>query len=374
MKTAQERNRKLRIPNAGFRTRKAAREMGSGSRENGIALLAVLWLTVALSAMALATSYLVRTEVEAATNRIEGEQMRFLARGGIEAAVDSLLRAAAVRGAAGADGERPEFVLGQRWLAYEFPGGRCAVEVMPENAKLNVNQARPEQLAALFRALGVADAESAELALAIADWRSRRGSDAGSVFDAYYAALPEPYLARHAPLEQMEELLPVKGMSRELFFGRAEQSEQGEWTRTPPLADLLTAAPIAGGVNVNYAAQEVLETLPGWDRAAASRVVEFRERTAFQTRAELEGVVAGTGATTTASPFYTLTATCFHPDSGAGRSVRALVEITLLEATGHQVLGWWDEWPFANEAPGGPQAAADFEAGGQAGANEESRA
>ena len=350
---------------------------GSEANQRGVALLAVLWLTVALSAMALATSYLVRTEVEAATNRIEGEQMRFLARGGIAAAVDSIVRSAAVRVAAGADGQQqPEFVPGQRWLAYEFPGGRCAVEVVPENAKLNVNQAPPEQLAALFRALGVAEAESAELALAIADWRAPRASDAGSVFDAYYAALPEPYEARHARLEQIEELLPVKGMSRELFFGRVERSGQGAWTRKPPLADLLTAEPIGGGINLNYAAREVLESLPGWDSAAASRVVELRERMPFQTQAALAGVApegGGTGVTTVPAPFYTLTATCFHPDSGARRSVRAMVEITSAEPLGHQVLGWWDDWPFANEAPPAPQAAADFDDGKWAGVKEESR-
>jgi len=87
------------------------------NRQRGVALLAVLWLTVALSAMALSTSYLVRTEVEAATNRIAGEQMRFLAHGGIEAAVDSILRSAAPRSPAGMIQEqRPEFVSGQRWL------------------------------------------------------------------------------------------------------------------------------------------------------------------------------------------------------------------------------------------------------------------
>jgi general secretion pathway protein K len=339
-------------------------KMGSDllQKERGIALLAVLWLTVALSAMALATSYLVRTEVEAATNRIEGEQMRFLAGGGIEAAVDTLLRSTMAQGGAAAEGrEQPEFVLGQRWLMQEFPGGRCAVEVMPENAKLNVNVAPPEQLAALFRALGVPAVESAELALAIEDWRSARVSEVGNAFDAYYAALPLPYRARHAPLEQLEELLPVKGMSRELFFGRIERSPEGR-IRKPPLADLLTVAPIGGGINLNYAAREVLEALPGWSQAAASRVVAFRERAPFESGANLEGVVpesTQTNVTTAPGTFYTLTATCRPPESsfdlaqgrGTRRSVRAMVEMTATQATGFQVLGWWDDWPFANEPP-----------------------
>lgn len=353
------------------------KEMEFDYTQRGVALLAVLWLTVALSAMALATSYMVRTEVEAATNRIEGEQMRFLARGGIEAAVDSILRSATARGAL--EETPPEFVAGQRWLRYEFPGGRCAVEVVPENAKLNVNQARPEQLAALFRALGVPAVESAELALAIDEWRSPRGSNVGSVYDAYYAALPEPYGARHAPLEQLEELLPVKGMSRELFFGRIERSAEGRWTRKPPLADLLTTAPTGGGINLNYAAPEVLATLPGWSQADITRLEEFRRQKPFQTPADLAGVVpggAGPGVTTAASSFYTLTATCRPPDSssssaglrsgqaapqsGTRRSVRALVEITATQATGHQILGWWDDWPFAHEAPAATQTRVQF--------------
>jgi len=328
----------------------------------GVALLAVLWLATSLSAMALATSYLVRTEVEAATNRIEGEQMRFLARGALDAAVHSILgstvlrpAAASTSGVAGAE-QRPEFVSGQRWLAYEFPGGRCAVEVVPENAKLNVNQAPAEQLAALFRALGVEAVESAELAQAIEDWRSPRLSDVGNLFDAYYAALPQPYRARRAPLEQIEELLPVRGMTRELLFGRIERSEDGAWARKPPLADLLTTAPTGGGVNLNYASREVLEALPGWNTAAALRVVQLREATPLATPLGLENVVprnSGASLTTAASTAYTLTATCEHPEWGARRSVRAIVEIDPTFAAslpqGYQVSAWWEDWPYANE-------------------------
>ena len=194
---------------------------GLTGKQRGVALLAVLWLAVALSAMALATSYLVRTEVDAARNQMEAQQSYFLARGGIEAAIDSVARSSlAPPPATGEAGPRPEFLPGQRWLRYEFPGGRCVVEVVPENAKLNVNLAPAAQLAALFRALGVSPTESADLAAAIVDWRSPRVSDVGSVFDAFYAGLPRPYKARHAALEHIEELLLVKGMSREQI-GRA---------------------------------------------------------------------------------------------------------------------------------------------------------
>lgn len=324
-------------------------------KQRGVALLAVLWLTVALSAMALATAYLVRTEVEAAGNRIEAAQGSFLARGAIDAAVDTMARSMflspVARGGAAA---RLEFVAGQRWLPYEFPGGRCVVEVVPENAMLNVNVAPPEQLAGLFRALGFGAAESGELALAIEDWRLQRISEAGSAFDAYYAALSPPYRARHAPLEQLEELLLVKGMSRELFFGRLEEIREGGWRKRSPLADLLTVSATGGVVNLNYAPREVLRALPGWNEAAAATVMSVRERTPFESLSEIEALVpSGRGASLTTVPgsFYMLTATCVPEDGTARRSVRALIEMTPNQPLYHQVVGWWENWPFPNEPP-----------------------
>ena len=335
------------------------KETGLPEQQKGIALLAVLWLSVALSAMALATSYLVRTEIEAARNQIEAQQSYFLARGGIEAAIDSIARSGfAAPPAQGEASHRPEFLAGQRWLRYEFPGGRCAVEVAPENAKLNINQSPPEQLEALFRALGLSPAESADLAAAMVDWRSPRVSDAGSVFDAFYAGLPRPYKARHAALEHIEELLLVKGMGREMFFGRLEEKPEGGWRRRPPLTDLLTTEATGGAVNPNYAPLEVLLALPGWDEAAATSVIAVREATPLESWNEVQAaapfaVAAGGIALLTLAqgPVYTLTATCSVPDSAARRSVRALVEIAPNQPLYHQILGWWDNWPFAPEPP-----------------------
>ena len=348
-----------------------AESLSLGGNQRGVALLAVLWLAVALSAMALATSYLVRTEVDAASNQIEAQQSYFLARGGIEASIDSIARSTFASPPARGGGPKPEFLPGQRWLRYEFPGGSCIVEVVPENAKLNLNIAPAVQLAALFRALGVSPAESAELGAAIVDWRSPRVSDAGSVFDAYYAGLPQPYKARHATLEDIEELLLVKGMSRELFFGRLEERSAGGWRRRPPLADLLTTEATGSAVNPNYALSEVLLALPGWDEATASSVIAIRETTPFQSVSELQAVapfMAATGGisslTVAQGPVYTLTATCSLPDSPSRRSVRTLVEIASNQPLYHQVLAWWDNWPFPHEAP---QTLRNQAAGEQAG-------
>ena len=327
--------------------------------QRGVALLAVLWLTGALSVMALATAYLVRTEVEAVTNQIEAQRSFYLARGGVEAAVYSMAQSAMVSLSTGEGSARQaEFVPGQRWLRYEFPGGSAVVEVVPETAKFNINLISAEQLAALFASLGLGANESLELAAAIVDWRSPRTSDVGSLFDLYYAGLPQPYRARHAPLEQLEELLPVKGMSRELFFGRIEETPEGQWRQHPALADLLTTEVTAGAVNPNYAAYEVLRVLPGWTDTAATAVIRARAVAPFRSLGELEAAVpqistmVGLAPLTLAQgPVYTLTATGFLPHSKVRRSVRAVARVGLNLPLYHLVLAWWNDWPAPNKMP-----------------------
>lgn len=338
------------------------------SKQQGVALLAVLWLVVALSAMAMALSYLARTEIEAAGNQIEAQRSYYLARGGMEAAVYSLTRSAMPSSLLASTAPGEQFLPGQRWLRFDFPGGTSWVEVSPENAKLNVNLASPEQLTALFEALGLPAAESLELAEAIVNWRSPRASDVATAGDLFYASLPEPYPARHAPLEQLEELLPVKGMSRELFYGRLEKTPEGQWRRRPSLADLLTTENTFGMVNPNYAAPEVLQALFGWDPILAGAVVQARMRGPFASLTELQAAVpalpldtAATPLTFSVGPVYTLTATGLLPDSAVRRSARALVQVGADLPLSHRVLAWWDDWPWSSEPPVGTELSENAE-------------
>ena len=330
------------------------KKINGAKKQRGVALLAVLWLTVALSFMGMTTSYLVRTEVEAVSNQIESQRSYYLARGGIEAAIHSIVRPSMTP----ATDQPVDYRPGQRWLEFEFPSGFSRVEVVPENAKLNINLVSAEQLAALFFSLGLPTSRSLEMAAAIVDWRTPRTSDVGSLFDSYYASLPRPYPARHAPLERLEELLPVKGMSRSLFFGRVEYSPEDRLLRMPPLADLLTAQSAGFAVNPNYAPYEVLRVLRGWNDSMAAAVVEARTAAPFRSLEDLRLAVPETSTVTSLAPLtfaqgpiYTLTATGTLPDSGVRRSVRALVRVGPALPLYHQVLAWWDNWPFESGSP-----------------------
>ena len=92
-------------------------------RERGVALLAVLWLSVALTMIAMTTAYLVRSEASAVSNHLDAGRAEFLARGGIEAAVFAILRTGVpASSVAGESSFAQPLRPGQRWLRFDFEG------------------------------------------------------------------------------------------------------------------------------------------------------------------------------------------------------------------------------------------------------------
>lgn len=325
----------------------------TAGQQRGVALLAVLWLSVALTMIAMTTAYLVRTEAAAVGNHMDAERAGLLAQGAVEIAVYAILHPTSDPALSSDESSLiRQFRTGQRWLQFDFPSGSAIVEVVPENAKLNINVAPQAQLKALFVLLGTPESESQELAAAILDWRSPRASTIATPFDIFYATLLQPYEARHAPVEELEELLAVKGMNRDLFFGSLRETSEGTWRRTPPLEDLLTTEPPFGGVNLSYAAYEVLRVLPGWDESLAAAVVDARSRF---TSGTLLDAVPGLSSASRLSPVtlspgvaYTLTATAEMRGSDVRHSVRARLRLDRRVPGGYQVTAWWEDWPWSS--------------------------
>ena len=142
----------------------------SESTQRGVALLAVLWLSVALTMIAMTTAFLVRSEAAAVSNHMAAEQAEFLARGGVDAAVYAILHGSSSGEPSGPEAAAVQrFQPGQHGMRVSFDGGSANVEVVPENAKLNVNSAPVEQLASLFSLLGEPAGKREELAAAIAE-------------------------------------------------------------------------------------------------------------------------------------------------------------------------------------------------------------
>ena len=68
----------------------------------------------------------------------------------------------------------------------------------------------------LMLALGIAPGKAGELVEAIDDWR-RPG--AGGGFDSFYLSLTPSFHSPHASFQEIEELLLVKGVTPDIFYG-----------------------------------------------------------------------------------------------------------------------------------------------------------
>ena len=150
-----------------------------------------------------------------------------------------------------------------RPIEVELPEGRgrWRVRVRDALSGVNINAAPQEQLTAYFVARGVEPALAGTLAAQIVDWRDEDSFalPGGAEQDAY---TPRAIVCRNAPFANIEELLFLPAMSRELLALVRH--------------DLLTFGD--GSVHVGSVSPEVLRTLPGLDADGAAVLIEARSR------------------------------------------------------------------------------------------------
>lgn len=100
---------------------------------------------------------------------------------------------------------------------------------------------------------------------AILDWLDYDDGDStepdGAESD-YYLSLESPYACKNGPMDSIEELLLVKGITPELYFGNGE--EKSGVLPQEPLSEYLTVhGDWEGRVNVNTAREEVISAIIG---------------------------------------------------------------------------------------------------------------
>src|SRR5215208_5559911 len=118
--------------------------MWTGKR--GGALLMVLWVSAALSAIGFSLASTVRGEVERTGTAVDGLRSYYLAVGGIQRGTIELLWSVLY------PNQRP-IPKGSTVVDYQFPSGLVRVEILPEAGKLDVNFIPQVELVRLLIAL-----------------------------------------------------------------------------------------------------------------------------------------------------------------------------------------------------------------------------
>jgi general secretion pathway protein K len=328
---------------------------GADNSERGGALLAVLWLAAALSAIAFSVAVTVRSETDRVASASDGLRAAYLATGSVERAIQWMEWGYT-------NGVSRFWRPNQPRMVMSFPTGDAVVELIPESSKLNVNTASPDDLLRVVATVTGNLGRSREIVAAIIDWRSP--ASGFTVFDQAYLALSPTFHARHASFEEIEELLLVRGMTPEVFYGNYIPNPNGDpnarMLATGGLRDCLSVWGGNGPFDLNTASPALMEAM-GVPPQGVEQIVARRTIQPFRN----PGEVAELGIPTPRMGFggnviWTLRASARlrRPDHSPSEVVRTsaavvkLVDEKLYPYTPVHILRWYeDAWSQAAVVP-----------------------
>jgi general secretion pathway protein K len=242
----------------------------------GIALITVILIVSILVAVAIELNRSTRAAIYDAANLSDGIKLTYIAKSGFYGAAALL-----------ANSNNNYVTLRDNWAHAEilsvqsqalFTDGSFIAIVEDEAGKIPLNKLAEDNSGIkdiLIQLLiqpefGLDKRKVDEIVDSIKDWIDADNS--ASPYGAetsYYASLDPPYEAKNAPLDCIEELLMVKGITSEIFYGTKEK---------PGLARYVTADS-EGAININTAPKMVLRSLAaGISAEAADKMDEYRRK------------------------------------------------------------------------------------------------
>jgi general secretion pathway protein K len=287
------------------------------SSERGFVIVAVLWILVALAALAMIFSVYLSNSAQALAVNDSALQTEAIVSSSLELAAFQLLAR---------DRQRPS----QGAFNYRLNKADIAVSYTSEAARINLNYAAKDVIANFFAALGASQDAATEYAARIAGWRMRISPpvdpNAAGNEEALYSAAGLSYAPRLAPFPHVDELYLVLGLPPALV------------DRALPF---LTVYSDSSQVDVLSAAPEVIAALPGM---TPSRLKNFLNDRAAMADASAIGEALGpakSSALTGKSGAYRVTTT-IRFDNGRRTASEVVIALGKKEDP-FRVLSWQDE-------------------------------
>jgi general secretion pathway protein K len=291
--------------------------------------------------IAMSFTFIARTDAHSALAFKEGVENKFLAEAGIEIGIMELAYRNANRGQTVTLKGMEILKTDGRAYSGQLGNGSYRFRVTDESGKINVNALTDASGIVMKNLLvnsGVSTEHAAIIVDSILDWKDpddlHRLSGAES---DYYLSLPNPYRAKDAPFDTLEELLLVKGVTPEILYGDGEKKG---------VIRHLTLSPVQSvGINVNAAPREVLMAIPGMTADLADLVIAGRESDDPATPQKVaEAIRIGMGQNyapgssfirTGDSDTFAIEATGFRESEKKGYPIRAVV---IFEANQYRYL------------------------------------
>ncbi|MCY2931852.1 MAG: type II secretion system protein GspK [Planctomycetota bacterium] len=188
----------------------------SGPERRGAVLIVTMWVLIVLAGIVMALAANVQVEADCTAGDASRAQAEAIEAGAVQYVFS---RADNLKGKMPMDTDMPAEGVrlgeGAFWIIRSTPDDDRlqGYGLVDEASKLNLNTATAGMLSLL-------PGMTSELAACALDWRDSDDTttDAGAEGD-YYRSLADPYRAKNAPFETVEELLLVRGFTREILYG-----------------------------------------------------------------------------------------------------------------------------------------------------------
>lgn len=270
--------------------------------EAGVALILVMGAIIVLTAIVAGFTYSMKVEARLAQNYRNDAEMEWMARSGVELAryilaqelqsPEGRMYDALNQKWAGGVGSLTNEVLAAISLADNQIGhGRFSLQITDQERRFNINSADRFVLSQALLLMNVDAGQHGTIIDSILDWRDPDNDPGlnGAESDDFYLRLDPPYQAKNGPIDDLSELLLVKGMTPEYYWGSGSTNVIRDPGAPPPEAvsrfgetpyisqgfhDLFTAVS-APQVNINTCSAETLQ-LAGLEPLIAQFVLEAR--------------------------------------------------------------------------------------------------
>ncbi len=343
------------------------------SGEKGIALFLVIWVLALLTVIVGEFCHAMRTEVNITRNFKEQTEAYYAARAGLMTAVVELIE---LETTPPKTVEVEETGLGVEenvddeidWrINVEIPDvpfgtNSFSVIIGNEAGKININEAQENLLRMMLNSFELSDDEKNVVVDSILDWRDKDSLHrANGAEDDYYKGLPEPYQAKDDDFESVEELLLVRGVTPEIFYGGLKEivtvlTDDAAGPRTGNLRKKRRNSGTGGRVssnkiNLNFASPAMLGSLPRMTPDLVAAIVEFRKAKDITMPDLLEIVGAAvyadlspyvTTASNAKSPFFTISSVGRAHDGQVSHRIRIVLKIDARSEKKFKILQWMD--------------------------------
>ena len=333
--------------------------------QRGIALMAVLWVLVLLIALATEFAFSMKMEVNTTRNYKEDTESYYLSKAGLNLALAELFKEASFHSiheehgwitgniiptfaknestpSPGQGESAVEQILDHDHEGLEEEGavqdfdivnrtdielenGSITYTIRDENGKISINSASKNTLDKLLQYSGVEDKiERSTISDSILDWiDTDKNHRLNGAEDDYYRTQNPSYYAKNGPIETIDELLKIRGVTEEILYGSKESNDENEKTG---IANHLTVYKIST-VNPNTASEAVLNIL--FQSEQANKILENRNSKGFHSN--------------TLSNFFHITSTGKITGSRTEHTVKAIVEKSISGDKVKMVIHYWND-------------------------------